>query len=135
MSIKLQTLKTKFIDSNEKTVSAVINYIKYNAGVQEDFYSKIIVLLKLYLLSPSMNGVSERPASSMCRIKNWLGSTKYWIIACCFQHIQKNWWNKPKTMSPLYFVKLLKKEDLPLVPFVIQTSYSWSVDISKKWTY
>ena len=77
LSIKLQTLKTKFIDSNEKTVSAVINYIKYNAGVQKDFYSKIIVLLKLYLLSPSMNSVSERPASSMCRIKNWLGSTKY----------------------------------------------------------
>ena len=68
-------MKTKFIDSNEKTVSAVINYIKYNAGVQRDFYSKIIVLLKLYLLSPSMNGVSEGPASSMCRIKNWLGST------------------------------------------------------------
>ena len=63
------------MDTNEKAVSAVINYIKYNAGVQRDFYSKIIILIKLYLLSPSMNGVSEKPASLMCRIKNWLRST------------------------------------------------------------
>ena len=48
---QLQILGTKFIDSNEKTVSAVMNYMKNNNFVQTDFYSEIIVLLKIYLVS------------------------------------------------------------------------------------
>ena len=47
LSTQLQILKTKFVDSNEKNVSAAINYMKNNIGVETDFYSKIIVLLKL----------------------------------------------------------------------------------------
>ena len=70
LSTQLQILKTKFLDSNEKTVSVVINYMKNNTGVQEDFYSEIIVLLKLYLASPATNAVSERSASAMRRFKN-----------------------------------------------------------------
>ena len=69
LSTQLQILKTKFEDSNEKTVSAVINDMKNNIGVQADFYSEIIVLLKLYLLSPATNAVSERSASAMRRLK------------------------------------------------------------------
>ena len=74
-STQLQILKSKFVDSNEKIVSAVINYMKNNIGVQADFYSEIIVLLKLYLLLPATNAVSERSASAIRRIKNWLRST------------------------------------------------------------
>ena len=55
-STQLQILKTIFVDSNEKIVSGVINYIKNNIGVQTDFYS-----IKLYLASP---------ASSIRHIKN-----------------------------------------------------------------
>ena len=77
-------MKTKFVDSNEKTVSAVINYMKNNIGVEVDFHSEIIVLLKLYLVSPAANAVSERSA------------------------------------SPMYFVKQMKREDVPLVSFVIR---------------
>ena len=69
MSTQLQILKTKFVESNKKTVSAVINYMKNNIGVQPEFYSEIIVLLKLYLASAATNAVSERSASSMRRIK------------------------------------------------------------------
>ena len=95
MSTQLQILKTKFVDSNEKTVSAVINYMKNNIGVQTNFYSEIIALLKLYLASPATNSVSERSASAMRRFKNWLRRTcnkKDWIIVCCFQYTKK----KPK---------------------------------------
>ena len=49
LSTQLQTLKIKFIDSNEKTVSLVINHIKNNIGVQTNFYSEIVVLLILCL--------------------------------------------------------------------------------------
>ena len=75
LSTQPQILKTKFVDSNEKTISAVINYIKNNIGVQADFYSEIITLLKLYLASPATNAVSERSASAMRRFKNCLRST------------------------------------------------------------
>ena len=34
--------------------------MKKKIGVQADFYSEIIVLLKLYLVSPATNAVSER---------------------------------------------------------------------------
>ena len=73
-STELQILKTKYVDSNEKTVSSVINYVKYKTGVQADFYSEIIVSLKLYLVSPATNAVGERPTSAMRRIKNCLRS-------------------------------------------------------------
>ena len=69
LSTQLQLLKTKFQDSNEKTVSAVINDMKNSIGVQADFYSEIIVLSKLYLLSSATNAVSERSASAMRRLK------------------------------------------------------------------
>ena len=75
LSTQLQILKPKFVDSNEKTISAVINYMKNNIGVQTNFYSEIIVLLKLYLVSPATNAVSERSASLTRGIKIWLRST------------------------------------------------------------
>ena len=49
--------------------------MKNNIGVQADFYSEVIALLKLYLASPATNAVSERSASAMRRLKNWLRST------------------------------------------------------------
>ena len=48
--------------------------MKNNIDVQTDFYLEIIVLLKLYLVLPATNAVSERSASSMRRIKDWLRS-------------------------------------------------------------
>ena len=48
--------------------------MKNNIGVK-DFYSEVIALLKLYLASPATNAVSERSASAMRRLKNWLRST------------------------------------------------------------
>ena len=50
--------------------------MKNNIGGQADFYQEKIVLLKLlYLVSPATNAVSERSASAVCHIKNWLRST------------------------------------------------------------
>ena len=49
--------------------------MKNNIGVQTDICSEIIVLFKLYLVLSVTNAVSERSASSMRRIKNWMRST------------------------------------------------------------
>ena len=97
-------LAGKFVDSNEKTVSAVISYMKNNIGVQADFYSEIIALSKLYLASPATNAVSERSASAMLHFKiSWdVHATRKieWLYAA-FNTQRKNWWNKPKEMSPI----------------------------------
>ena len=69
MSAQLQILKTKFLESNEKIVSTVINYIKNHIGVQTDFFSEINVLLKSQLVLPVANVTSERSASSIRRIE------------------------------------------------------------------
>ena len=65
--------------------------MKNNIGVQTDFYSEIIVLLKLYLVSPATNAVNERSASSMHPIKNWLRSTmsQERLNRCMFLSIHK----------------------------------------------
>ena len=68
-------MKTKFIDSNEKTISAVINHVKNNIIEQTDFYPGIITLLKFYLAPPASNDVGKRSASPMCHVKNWVRST------------------------------------------------------------
>ena len=125
-------MKTKFVDSNEKTVFAVINYMENNIGVQTDFYSEVIVLLKLYLVSPATNAVSERSPSSMPRIKNWLRTTvsqerlNYGMLLSI--HKEKTVEVNLK-MSQMYFVKRMKREDIPLVSFVIQTLYSLTLEV------
>ena len=71
-----------------------------------------------------MNAVSERPASLMCRIKNWLRSS---MSQKRFNHCmllsvnkEKNDEIKPKKCRQC-FVKQMKRENVPLVSFVIQT--------------
>ena len=49
--------------------------MKNKIGVQADFYSEVIAYLKLYLASPVTNAVSERSASAMRHLQNWLRST------------------------------------------------------------
>ena len=83
---------TKFIDTNEKTVSAAMNYMKNNNFVQTNFYySEIIVLLKIYLVSPAAHAVSERPTSSTRRIKVGLKSamSQERLNECMLLSIQK----------------------------------------------
>ena len=103
-SIQLHILKTKFIDSNEKTISAVINHVKNNITEQTDFYPEIITLLKLYLPSPASNDVGKRSASPMCHIKNWVRSTVTRKIESLYASFNtwKNWWNKPERCDILW---------------------------------
>ena len=68
MSTPLQISKIMFVDSTEKTVSAVIKYIQ-NFDVQTDFYSEIVVLFELYLVSPETKGVSEQSACLVRHVK------------------------------------------------------------------
>ena len=59
----------------KKNISGIINYMKQCLGVEREFFLEITMPLTLYLPSPARNAVSERTASTMWRIKNWLRST------------------------------------------------------------
>ena len=93
LSTQLQILKTKFVDFNEKNRFCSNKlYEKQHISIQADFYLEIIVLLKLYLVPAAANAVSERSASTMSRIKNWLRSTmsqERLNIVYCFQYTKK----------------------------------------------
>lgn len=49
--------------------------MKKHISTETDIYSEIIVLLKLYPVSPGMDAVSERSAFVVHHIKKWLQST------------------------------------------------------------
>ena len=125
LSAQLQSSKTKLTDSNEKTIPAVINYMKDNIGVRTDFYSEIIVLLKSYLVLPATNALSERSASSMHRIKNWLRSTmsQQRLNHCMLFSIHKEKTDEINLKNVAnVFCETNEERRLPLVSFV--TFYS-----------
>ena len=57
------------------TIIDILSHIKGFSETKMEFFSEIVVLMKLYLVLPATNAVSERSASTMRRIKNWLRST------------------------------------------------------------
>ena len=127
LSTQLQILKTKFVDSNEKTVSSVINYIKNNIVVQADFYSEIIVLLKLYIVSPATNAVSERSASAMHCIKNLLRCTmsQERLNHCMLLSIHKGKTDEINLKNfANVFCEANEERRRTLVSFVMNTFYS-----------
>ena len=127
LSTQLQILKTKFVDSNEKTVSSVINYIKNNIVVQADFYSEIIVLLKLYIVSPAANAVNERSASAMHCIKNLLRRTmsQERLNHCMLLSIHKGKTDEINLKNfANVFCEANEERRRTLVSFVMNTFYS-----------
>ena len=127
LSTQIQILKTKFVDSNEKTVSSVINYIKNNIVVQADFYSEIIVLLKLYIVSPATNAVNERSASAMHCIKNLLRRTmsQERLNHCMLLSIHKGKTDEINLKNfANVFCEANEERRRTLVSFVMNTFYS-----------
>ena len=49
----------KFIEYDEKTISGIIKYKKQCFVEDREFFSEVTVLLRLYLLSPATNGISN----------------------------------------------------------------------------
>ena len=62
LATQLQLVETKFIESEEKSIPGIISYMKQCSGVEREFFLEITMLLRLYLVSPVTNAVSERSA-------------------------------------------------------------------------
>ena len=57
-------METKFIESDEKTISDIIMYMKQCPVIEREFFSKIIMHLRLCLTSSVTNEVSERSVTA-----------------------------------------------------------------------
>lgn len=75
LSVQLETLATQFHGKSSTTLQDVVAYMKTFSTAELAIYSEVITLLKLILVNPSTNAVSERTFSAMRRIKTYLRST------------------------------------------------------------
>ena len=71
---QLETLSGKIVGDNP-TITDVIEYFKGFSPSAQMIYSEITTLLKLILVNPATNAISERSFSAMKRVKTYLRST------------------------------------------------------------
>ena len=77
LETQLITFKTTFPRGNNDKVNFkdVVNFMKGLSEAQKEFFSEVSTLVKLILVLPATNAVSERSFSSLRRIKTFLRTT------------------------------------------------------------
>ena len=74
LKIQLETLATQISEKNPRLLD-LIKYMKHLSSSQLPMFSKVITLIKIVLVNPSTNAMSERSFSAMRRIKTYLRSS------------------------------------------------------------
>lgn len=73
LQAQLEGLKTLFDeDIKEMTIADIVEKIKNLPKASLVYFSQVVILLKIMLVMPATNAISERSASCLRRIKNWL---------------------------------------------------------------
>ena len=62
-------------ESLEKDLKSIVTYLKCLNHIEKEYFSEVIKVVKLNLLIPKTNAVSERNFSALQRVKTWLGTT------------------------------------------------------------
>ena len=77
LTTQLKLLGTHFSEQNSTSVTFqdCLKYLQSLSGAQRSFYIKVCVLVRLILVMPATNAVSERSFSSIRRLKSYLRST------------------------------------------------------------
>ena len=75
LQVQLETLSTQFDGKSGVSLRDVVAYMTTFSAAELGIYSEVIALLKLILVNPSTNAVTERSFSAMRRIKTYLRST------------------------------------------------------------
>ena len=70
-----QISKKKEMDCKNLNIRDVIMFMRLLSPSERDFLSEVVKILKLILLAPATNAVSERSFSSLRRLKTYLRST------------------------------------------------------------
>ena len=79
LKTQLEVLSTDFAANSESRenyqLSDVIELLKCKSEAQKDMLSEVCILLKLLLVMPATNAISERSFSALRRVKSYLRST------------------------------------------------------------
>lgn len=75
LDTQLITLSTNFPSTDNLGLRDIVDYIKELSPAQQLLYNEVIKLLKIILVMPATNALSERSFSQLRRIKNYLRST------------------------------------------------------------
>ena len=76
LSTQLKMLSVHFAEQGSQvTLQDCVNYLRSLLAAQRSFYSQVCILVRLILVMPATNAVSERSFSAMRRLKSYLRST------------------------------------------------------------
>ena len=71
LTTQLESLKVNF-SSDEHSIKDIIETLKTFSVNSREYFSQVIILLKILLVMPATNAVSERSVTNLRRIKDWL---------------------------------------------------------------
>ena len=72
MEAQSESLKIYFDKKEDTTLADIIEKIRKLSKSCKVYFSEVTNLLKISILLPAINAVSERSTSTLSRIKNWL---------------------------------------------------------------
>ncbi len=89
LQVQLNALHTQTAGSDLDTIVA---YLTSLGGIEKEYYSEVFKLVKLILVMPATNAVSERSFSALRRVKTWLRTTSQQVRLnwCMILHVHKD---------------------------------------------
>ena len=94
IQVQLNAMHTAGASSETRltNVQSVVTYLKSLNDVELAFYSEVVKLVKLILVMPATNAISERSFSALRRLKTWLRTTTLQarLNWCMLLHVHNN---------------------------------------------
>ena len=94
MYTQLTSLQTQFEikDQRKENFGDIVAHLKAFSPAERVLFSEVLTLVRIVLVNPATNSVSERSFSAMCRLKNYLRSTRGHsrLNAAMLLHVHKN---------------------------------------------
>ena len=84
LSVQLQSLSSFFSRRERITIGDCVAEIQSMTAAQQSYFSEVCKLIRLILVMPATNAISERSFSTMRRLKTYLRST---MLQCRLNHI------------------------------------------------
>ena len=88
---QLNVLHSQETNEPLSNIQSVVSHLRGLNDIEKEFYSEIIKVVKLILVMPATNALSERSFSCLRRIKTWLRSTcnQVCLNSCMTLHVHK----------------------------------------------
>ena len=96
MVVQLKSLETLFEGQRGVDFRAIVKVLKSYSVAEREIFSEVMTLVKLVLINPATNAISERSFSAMRRLKTYLRSTmgQKRLNAIMLLHVHKDMTDK-----------------------------------------